>query len=117
MKERKYTFQTARAPGADRSYTKKESELKPNEINLLLGNFIKEFNDQPEIVKMMFMQRLSQLLQERQMEKLENDLSKGTTGDNSPIESEDTFPDKNQELESVHVDSGLSSEGEEPEIQ
>lgn len=57
-KDKKYTFHVARAKGAARSYTKKEKDLNEREINLLLGNLVKTFQDAPDIVKELFAERL-----------------------------------------------------------
>jgi hypothetical protein len=55
---KKYTFHTQRAKGSARSYTKTEDKLNDNEINLLLGNLVNEFNKAPDKVKEKFIDRV-----------------------------------------------------------
>lgn len=116
MSEKKFTFKTSRGGGGPRSYTKKEKDLTASELYLLLGDFVDQFNKLPEMTKMMFMQYLTRALQDKQIEKLENDLQKGETGNNSSTESEDTIPDQDQSLEGIHSDSGLSGQRKESEV-
>jgi hypothetical protein len=101
MSEKKFTFNVARAPGSKRSYTKKESDLSTNEIQLLTANFVVEFNKLPEVSKMMFMHYLNQALSDRKKDAL----SKEFSGDNTLSEQGTTVPDEDQTTEGVHSNS------------
>jgi hypothetical protein len=77
---KKFTFHTSRVKGSARSYTKTEDRLTQEEINLLTGNIVNEFNKLPQASKMMFMHYLNQALK--------YDIQEERSGDSSLSEPE-----------------------------
>lgn len=77
-KEKTFTFGLTRAGGGPRSYTRKESELKPSEINLLLGDLLKHYSDSPRIVQLLLVQRIVDEINKQNAES--NKTQSGETG-------------------------------------
>lgn len=58
QKERQYQFTEHTSETESRTYVKKESELSQKEIDVLLGNLVKDFNSCPRKAQEAFIQLL-----------------------------------------------------------